>query len=306
MTRFPGPVVCSLALAARALAGGCLPAEHDPITAGDLAAAVPVFARIAPDTPIAPAPGPGVRRVFRSLELISLARSHSLALDSADDVCFELPMGTLDRAQVLAAMQAALPFPEARVEILETSLYPVPRGRVEFRREDLGTPALPGSPAPVTWRGSVVYGADQHFAIWARVLVTARVTRVVATEFIKAGSIIAASQLRAESSRAFPVLNDAATGIDQVAGRVAIHAMDPGAEIRLSQVERPEDIKRGDTVAIEVRSGAARVSLTAKSESNGRVGDTITVRNLHSNKVFQARVNGKDKAFVDAGVPEGN
>ena len=300
------PMVLCLALTASGAPNACLPVEHDPITARDFAAALPVFARLAPDTPIAAAPAPGVRRVFRSLELLAIARHHALPLDTAEDLCFELPLQPLDRAHVLEAMQASLPFPETHIEIVETSLYPVPSGRIEFRREDLVPPALPDAATPVTWRGNVVYGANQRFAIWAHVLITARLARLVAAEPIRRGTVIAPSQVRAESTRAFPLSNDLVTSPGQVVGRVAIRAIDPGAEIRLSSVDRPQDVKRGDTVTIEVRSGAAHLSLIAKSESNGRVGDTISVRNLRSNKIFQARVDGQDKAFVDAALPEGN
>lgn len=301
----PPLFLCS-ALAARAVPGACLSAWHDPITARDLAAALPAFARLAPGTPIAAAPGPGVRRVFRPLELNSIARNHRLELNATEELCFELPLEPLDPARVLEAMQAALPYPDPRIEIVETSLYPVPSGRVEFRREDLGAPALPGSPAPVTWRGNIVYGANQRFAIWAHVVVSARVTRLVAATAIAAGSVIEASQVRIESSRGFPAWADLAISVDQVAGRVATRNIDAGADIHLSQIDRPKDVKRGDTVAIEVHSGAARLAFTAKSESDGRVGDLIAVRNPRSNKIFQARVDGKDKAFVDAGGSQGN
>ena len=306
MRHFLSLVSLGVALAAEAAPNACLRADHDPLTAGDLAAVAPVFGRLSPESPIASAPGPGVRRVFRSLELMSIARNHGLALDSAEDVCFELPMEALDRARVLEAMQAALPFSETRIEIVETSLYPVPRGRVEFRREDLGAPALPSSAAPVAWRGNILYAGNQRFAIWAHVVVSARLTRLVAAEPIKRGSLIAADQVRVESTRGFPGAGDLATSIDQVAGHIAIRAIDAGAEIRLSHVDRPPDVKRGDTVEIEVRSGNARLALTGKAESDGRAGDSIAVRNLRSNKIFQARVEGKDRAFVDAAVFQGN
>ena len=306
MKRLLPPLVLCAALAARAVPSTCLPAEHDSITARDLAVALPVFARLAPETPIAAAPGPGVRRVFRPLELNSIARNHRLELNATEDLCFELPLEPLDRTRALEAMQAALPYPDAHIEIVETSLYPVPRGRVEFRREDLGAPALPNSPAPITWRGNIVYGANQRFAIWAHVVVTASLTRLLAAEPIRTGAVINANQIRVESTRGFPTSADLATSVDQVAGRVAIRNIDAGAEIRLNQIDRPKDVKRGDTVAVEVRSGAARLAFTAKSESDGRIGDLIAVRNPRSNKLFQARVDGKDKAFVDADPFQGN
>jgi flagella basal body P-ring formation protein FlgA len=79
-----------------------------------------------------------------------------------------------------------------------------------------------------------------------------------------------------------------------------------GAEIHLAQLMVPPDVNRGELVEVEVRSGAAHLALTGKAESAGRSGDTIVIRNLSSNKVFQARVEGKGKASLDAGRDLGN
>lgn len=288
-----------LLLAHPALVMACASVEHDPIRARDLAQFVPVFGRLAPDTPIAAAPGPGVRRVFHSLELVSLARGYSLDLAGAEDVCFEWPMEVPDRARILEAMQSALPDSGTRIELLEISRYPAPRGRLEFHREDLGAPARPDAPSPVTWRGNVVYGGNQRFAIWARVRITASVSHLVAAETIREGTPIAPGQLRVESGDAFPLSGDTASRVEQVAGRIALRNIPAGSEIHLSQLKQPPDIKRGDVVTVEVLSGSARLAFTGKSESDGRQGETISVRNPRSNKIFQARVDGKDRALVD-------
>lgn len=296
MSRFL-PLV--LLTAQAVLVHACSPVEHDPISARDLAEFVPVFGNLPPDTPIAAAPGPNVHRVFRSLELVSLARNYSLDLPGSEDLCFEWPMEVPDRARVLEAMQAALPDPEIHIELLETSRYAAPRGRTEFHWDDLGAPALPSAPTPVVWRGNVVYGNNQHFAIWARVRITARLSHVVAAETIREGTPIAPGQLRVESSDAFPVTGDTVSRIDQVTGRIALRTIPAGSAIHLNQVARPPEVKRGDMVSVEVLSGSTRLAFTAKSESDGRKGDVIPVRNLHSNKIFQARVAGKDSALVD-------
>jgi hypothetical protein len=220
----------------------CALLEREPITAGDLVALAPAFSQLPADVPVAPAPPPGTRRVFRSSELAALARSHSLAMASAEDVCFEWTMNTLDKELLLAAMRSVLPSPDAHIQILETSPERVPPGRLEFHRNDLPFPAAKGIRAPVVWRGDVLYGANRRFAIWARVLIS------------------------------YPA----------------------------------PDIVRGDLVDVEVRSGGARLWLRARSESEGRTGETISLRNLASNKVFPALVQGKGKALVDTGAAPGN
>jgi flagellar basal body P-ring formation protein FlgA len=301
MSRFGSLVWTGLLAAGLALSEPCVPVEHDPIVASDLAPLLPAFGKLPAATPVAAAPGPGVRRVFRVLELQSFARSHSLDLPAAKDVCFEWPMEVPDRARLLEAMAAALPFPETHIEILETSRYPAPRGRIEFRREDLGAPALLDAPAPVVWRGNVVYNGSQRFAVWARVRVTARVPRLVAVELIRRGRPVLASQIRVESNTGFPGTTDLAATVDQVEGLVALRNIPAGAEIHLRQLEPPLDIHHGDMVEVEVRSGLARVATTGKAEADGRSGDLINIRNLRSNRLFSARITGKDKAVVDTG-----
>lgn len=301
MSRFLSLVVL---LACPALLNACAPIEHDPITAHDLAALLPAFGKLPPDTPIAAAPGAGVRRIFHAIELTSIARNYSLDLATAEDVCFEWPMEAPDRDRMLEAMKTALPEPGVHIELLETSLYPAPRGRLEFRREDLGAPALPNSPAPVVWRGNIIYGANQRFAVWARVRVTAQVSRVIAVEPIRQGMIISTAQLRMESGTAFPVSGDTASRMEDVAGRIALRNITAGSEIHLGQIEEPPAIKRGEMVTVEVFSGAAHLAFSGRSESDGRMGDTISIRNPRSTRVFQARVSGKDRAVVDLRTPD--
>jgi flagella basal body P-ring formation protein FlgA len=120
------------------------------------------------------------------------------------------------------------------------------------------------------------------------------------------GEAIGASQVRVETADRFPIAGDVAQTVDQVVGRAPLRAVVPGTEIRLGQLMVPPDVNRGDMVEVEVRSGAAHLAFTGKAESAGRSGDLIVIRNLSSNKIFQARVDGRGKAFLDAGRALGN
>ncbi len=291
---------------APAQAPKCLAVEGEHIVAGDLAASLPAFGRLAPETPVALTPMPGVRRVFRWFELASLAKRYGLEAGSPSDACFERRMESLDRDKVLEEMRRALGLKEARIEIVESSPDAVPHGRLEFRREDLGRPALLSSPTPVVWRGSVIYGDTYRFSIWARVAISARLPRVVAVENLKSGKPIGAAQIRVETVEGFPAAGEAAQSIEEVAGREPTRDLAAGSVIRAAQLVAVPDVSRGEMVDVEVRSGAARLLLTGKAESSGRSGDLIAIRNMTSNKLFQARVVGKGKALLDAGRAHGN
>jgi Chaperone for flagella basal body P-ring formation len=69
---------------------------------------------------------------------------------------------------------------------------------------------------------------------------------------------------------------------------------------RVEIARPPREVERGDTVAVEVSSGAALLKFEARAESGGRLGETVTLRNPASNKSFPARVAGQGKVTVDA------
>jgi flagella basal body P-ring formation protein FlgA len=284
----------------------CVAVDHDQITAHDLVSVLPVFARLAPETPIAPAPMPGVRRALRSGEVAALARNHSLQIDDPQDLCFEWAMEPIDRGKLLEALQKALPYQDAQIDILETSLYEIPRGHIEFRYEDLGVPATPEKRSAAIWRGNVIYGNGHRYAIWARVMMSVRLPRMIAKETIQRGQAILPELIRVEYSNVFPAPGDIARNLDEIAGQVPTRTIPAGKEVHLTQVVPPPDVTRGDPVDVEVRSGTMRIALRARSESDGRHGEIIALRNPTSNRIFQARVDGKDKASIDVGATPEN
>jgi flagella basal body P-ring formation protein FlgA len=304
MTRI---IACLISIAPLVAADApCIQVDHEPINAHDLASAFPAFARVFADTPIIPAPMVGVRRTLRSFEVRALAKNHSVEIGDTQDVCFEWAMEPIDRGRLLDAMQKSLPYPEAQIDILETSMYEIPRGRMEFRYEDLGVPANPEKRSPAIWRGNVIYGDGHRFAIWARVMMSVKLPRMIAKETIQRGQPILPESIRVEYSNVFPAPGDVARNMDEIVGQIPVRTIPAGKEVHLGQVGPPPDVTRGDPVDVEVRSGATRIALRARSESDGRHGEMISLRNPSSNRIFQARVEGKDKASIDLSLPPGN
>jgi flagella basal body P-ring formation protein FlgA len=285
--------VCWMARFAPALEPACTPVEGDRILGQHLAEALPAFRTLPPETLLGSTPPPGARRTFHAPELESIAQRYAIQLDAPSEVCFEWPMETLGRDRFLAAMQASLQTSEAQIEIAETSTLPVPRGRLEFPRDMLGKPASPAQKDPVLWRGRVVYG-DHLYPVWARVWVKAPCDRFIAVEALKPGQAIDSRQVRAERGECFP---SAQAPLSPV-GLVPSRGIAAGAEIQPGFVAPPNDVNRGDAVQVEVRGGAVRLAFTAKAESGGRNGDFVAIRNPSSNRLFQARIEGKDAVVV--------
>lgn len=283
----------------------CRPVEGDRIQARDLAAALPEFHTAPPEALVGQAPLPGAQRNFHPSELRALAHRFGIVLSAAQEICFEWPMQPLNRAGAVAAMQESLQIPGAKIEIKDIFAERVPAGRIEFPLSSLGTPSPTGPAAPVLWRGDIVYGDSHRFAIWARVELSAPCRKLVAAESLKAGRPIEARQIRSTAASCFPVAAKQLPTIADVAGMTPVRSVSAGSELRLDLLAPPNDIERGDAVHIEVRSGAARLVLTARALTGGRRGDTVSLRNPESNKIFEARITGKDTALVNTGLPKG-
>jgi flagella basal body P-ring formation protein FlgA len=277
------------ALACLAVAPG-----SDQILLRDLAPSFPSLASAAPDTPVALAPAPGVMRVFRAEELRRLAVRLRLPAPPPDEeICVTRPVAAPDPARLLAAMQKELP--EAAIEILEFGRQPVPEGEIEFPARQLRRGA-----GGALWLGSIHYGSNRRFTIWAKVKVTVAVERVVAVGDLAAGQPIGAAQLAAQTRREYPSSEPFASSIGQVAGKWPRLPIRDGADIRTDLLESPREVMRGDTVRVEVRNGGAHLELEATAEASGAFGEIIPVLNPISKKRFPARVEGKGRVSVDA------
>jgi flagella basal body P-ring formation protein FlgA len=276
----------------------CLTVTGEQITGSDMARAVPAFAKIPRDAPLAPSPLPGSARVFNVSEMQSLASRFSVAVGQLQDVCFRFATETLSTARIAEAMREALRIPDARLEVLETLSGPTPVGTLEFVRKNLSAPAAPDQKTPVVWRGDILYAGNRRFPIWAKVRITAPIVRLVAVESLRSGLAIKADQVRSELTEGFPADSGGPLSAEQVAGMIPLRPVPAGADVRMDNLKRANDINRGDLVHVEVRFGAAHLALTGRAESAGHVGDTITVRNPDSSKTFEALVDGVGRVVV--------
>jgi flagella basal body P-ring formation protein FlgA len=277
-------------LAILALASACLPLppSSEAITAGDLVPSWPALRAIAAETALGLAPAPGVERIFRASDLQRIAARFQIPDIPAAPICIHRPVAPIDPERMLEAMHKAIP--GARIEILESSRYRAPAGEIVFERSALRRNGM--------WPGHIVYGRARRFAIWARVQASVTMTRVVATEPLRAGLPIAAAQVSLQTAAAAPGDYAAAQSLDQVIGRIPVRTVAAGAPIARNLLAEPDDIHRGDTVQVEVQRGAARLELQAQAEANGRVGQRISLRNPESGRRFQARVAGKGKVTI--------
>ncbi|HLM99419.1 MAG TPA: flagellar basal body P-ring formation chaperone FlgA [Bryobacteraceae bacterium] len=276
----------------------CVAVDSERITAGDLARGLPAFSSVPASEEIGYSPIPGVRRYFYFPELHRLALQYNVDVPAGAQACIERLMETLHAEPVIEAMRKALDDPAAHIEILELSKFPVPHGDLEFDRSTLPV----GTDAPVVWRGIVRYAGGRKFGVWASVKLRVQGVRVVATDNLAAGKTIHAGQVKLEPAEVYPMPRAAALTLEGVIGNSVRIPVAAGGVLYPGMVDAPKEVERGDTVQVEVQSGAALLKLEATAESAGRHGEPIRVHTLVSGRSFSARVTGKDRVVVATGI----
>jgi len=281
-----------------AQSGGCEVIANDRIYAEDLAKALPVFGKMPGDVVLGYSPVPGTRRVFQTSELQRFGAPYGVTVPADAEACFEWQLQTLTDEVVRAAIRESLQSPDAHVDVLAISRNQAPAGKVSFPLSGLLASTLTGPDTPVTWRGDVVYQGSRKFSVWARVKVSATMTRVVATQLVLPGQTVAAGQVRIETYDDFPLRNDIARNLEEVVGRMPRRPLRVGLPVFRADLIEPFQVRRGDLVDVTAISGSAQLRMPAISEAQGRQGDMITLKNSRSGKTFRARIEGKDKALV--------
>ncbi len=288
-----------LLLALSAPPPGCQILADDAILARDVAAVVPAFGQVPGDFRLGFVPDTGAPRIFRAADLERLAKNQGVDLPDAPDVCFALHTFNPQPADIEAAMRTTLAgvpgIEAAKIEISSSSAQRVPYGELIFPRAGLQLPA--GTQLDNVWRGFVRHGAEQ-FPVWARVRITAHMTRVVATANIPSGKPIQKSQVRLESCEDSLLDETTARSLDEVVGYLPKSLLRAYLPIRKTQLAPVPDVAKGELVDVQVFAGPAHLEIKAKAESDGSMGSTILLRNLSSGKEFSARVTGKNRVLV--------
>lgn len=71
-----------------------------------------------------------------------------------------------------------------------------------------------------------------------------------------------------------------------------------GEVLRLSQLEEPKIIQRGDRVMLEAQSNGLSVAVQGTAMANGKLGERIQVKNTQSNQLVDAQVVGPGRVRV--------
>jgi len=289
-------------LLASACAADCFPVTTNRITGSDLAKANSALAAVPATYIVGIAPEPGQRRIFTAAELNRIAAANRVPPTAFTDICFTVPVAKLAEKDLVAAMRKVLS-PDAEVKIIEASNGDVPAGTTEFPLASLEPPAADSGVQ--LWRGFVRYAETRKAPIWARVSLVEHFKAVVATRDLSPNTALGSSSpsemgsfFRVEERTGPPPREKIAVSPADVAGRQVTRSIKAGDVIPMAALTAAWDVRRGDPIRVEVRSGDAHLSFDAIAETPAREGDMVELRNPTSGKLFRARLEPGARATL--------
>ncbi|MGA8597188.1 MAG: flagellar basal body P-ring formation chaperone FlgA [Bryobacteraceae bacterium] len=187
---------------------------------------------------------------------------------------------------------------DAQIRILEFTLNSVVPGRVEFPLSGASPPLLNQPDRPFLWRGRVIGQLGEDSACWARVQVTTTRKIVRTRVTLLAGEVIKASELESLHIEACPLLTPKDEEISDYVGLSAKRSLPALALLNKNVVEAPPLVRRGNVVHVTAIAGQARITFDGEAHSNGYLGQSIQVTNVHSGRSFFGSVSGENSVLV--------
>lgn len=116
------------------------------------------------------------------------------------------------------------------------------------------------------------------------------------TRSLSAGEIVQPEDLVWAKVASAPA--NAPRDADAMIGQAARRPLRQGAAAATTDVSSPQVIRAGDTINVIFSSDGVTLTLQAKAVTSAAVGDSVTVKNLTSNRVIEAVASGPGAAVV--------
>ncbi len=120
----------------------------------------------------------------------------------------------------------------------------------------------------------------------------------VATETIRKGTVISPEQITMKHKNIVTV-DHPVFKPENIIGMQAARTIGAGKVVEHDHITSPPVIATGDLVKVVAGKGHLRISTKGIARSAGIIGDTIRVKNMRSNKLIYARVEGPGMVSVE-------
>lgn len=116
---------------------------------------------------------------------------------------------------------------------------------------------------------------------------------------IRAGEMIKAEDLELRDYTKARARMDTVTDMASLIGKSPLRVITSGRPIRSHELEQASVIKKNDIVSVLYRNGAMSISTKGQAIDGGAEGTVISVKNIESKKVVQARVLDASTVLIE-------
>ena len=148
-------------------------------------------------------------------------------------------------------------------------------------------------------------GQGKSITFRVRGLVSYLCESVVTTRALTAGEVIGADDVKLLSRRVDDLRDVGIGDLDQVVGQEVSRAMPVNMVLQGSMIKQVELIGRHDMVSVEYNDGRIVLSLQARAEESGCLGDVIKLYDLINKRTFQGRIIGAGQVQILQGELSG-
>jgi len=148
---------------------------------------------------------------------------------------------------------------------------------------------------------SVRCRAPKSWSIFMTGSVTVMLPVVVTRQPVNRGDILTTDMLATEPQDLSDLRSLFYTDPTLVLGKEAKRSLAAGSVIFATQIKEPLAVSRGQRVQILARHGAVQISSQGEALQNGAVGDQIRIRNLQSERIVYAWVEGPGRVSTGGG-----
>ena len=251
------------------------------------------------------APPVGEKRIFTRMAVSSLLRPHVKSLTKSllakprivlpDQIIVETASSTFSKEGVASQLKKhwADLCGSYEVDIVELVLPNIDGGYLSYKM-DLKD-ELPRGSFSLPLRVQVQNARPKIYWISGMAEIYQQVP--VLQKSVHLGDIISESDVEYQR-RNVTYLNNGIPPKDQLNGQRVRRFLRAGQILWSSDIDRPKAIEQGDIVKVVVDGGAYNISIMAQALQSGYVGDSVTVKNPETNKVFTAKVSAQGEVTI--------
>ena len=280
----------------------CLPVAASSISPQELRERLPVFAGASdPALPLAAAPPPGQQLSVSAAELSVWARRAGIPSSGFSSLCVVRPAQQLLKSEVEAAVRLQLPG-NITIDVAAFSSNPLPPGHAVFPLSGASRPSPLRPRDPVHWSGYWETIDGKQTPIWARVSAWKMRSAVRLKGPLPARTVLCAADLEQVSTPTSAIDPSPDEVISSYVGLILKGFLPERCLLDHRQVEKPPRVVRNAMVDVHVISGQLRLELAARAESDGWVGEFVTLLSPTGRKQFRAVVQPDGSALLVVGT----